>query len=332
MLLDVNALTVRVRQKAKLVTIVDQVSLQIDRGEILGLIGESGSGKSMTARSLIRLVPSSAEVTGVVNFDNVNVLGMERPALARHRGHDVGFIFQDSAAHINPVRTIGDFLTEPILTEKQDSKYLALRRAAIALEEVGFTEPGKRLRQFPHHLSGGMLQRVMIASVLMRKPRLIIADEPTTALDLVTQSDIMAMLRQIRDSRGTSVLFISHDLELAAATCDNTAVMYAGTLVEQGRSIQIETRPAHPYTAALVGARPRIHGVVAPLSTIPGRSTAAFEAPTGCVFSDRCVDAQSDCRTTRPSLRNVGSGYVACHHPRALADAVSNSQVIERET
>jgi oligopeptide/dipeptide ABC transporter ATP-binding protein len=176
-----------------------------------------------------------------------------------------------------------------------------------------------------------MLQRVMIATVLMRSPRLIVADEPTTALDLVTQSDIVAILREVRQARGTGILFISHDLELAAATCDRTAVMYAGSIVEQGPSDRMETRPSHPYTAGLVASRPSLGPDVGPLATIPGRSASAFEAPAACRFSDRCPYAREECHATRPRLEPFRAGAVACHRAAELADTVLKSEVAEDE-
>jgi oligopeptide/dipeptide ABC transporter ATP-binding protein len=327
MLLEVKGLGIRLRQGERQVPIVSELDLEIGNGEIVGLIGESGSGKSMTARSIIRLLPPSAELTGKIGFDDTDVLAMDRRNLMRHRGDDVGFIFQDPAAHINPVRTIGDFMTESALAHGEGTKPEALRRAAAALEEVGISQPTERLGQYPHQHSGGMLQRVMIATVLMRSPRLIIADEPTTALDLITQSDIVAILREVREARGTSVLFISHDLELAAATCDRTAVMYAGSIVEEGPSNLMETRPSHPYTAGLVASRPGLGPEVGLLPTIPGRSVSAFEAPEACAFSSRCAYARDVCRASRPRLESFRAGSVACHRTAELADTVLKSEV-----
>ena len=319
MLLDVRGLEVSLRHGSQDAQIVRDLDLQIERGEIVGLIGESGSGKSVTARSLIRLLPPTARVSGEILFEGSDVVTMDRRALVRHRSESVGFIFQDAGAHVNPVRRIGDFMTEAAIGQRGVPKAEAWRSAAAALEQVGVSEAGRRLRQYPHELSGGMLQRVMIATVLAGRPRLIIADESTTALDLVTQAEIVAILREARESRGAGILFISHDLELAAATCDRTAVMYAGTIVEEGPSAQVVGRPSHPYAAALVRARPHLDPQVHTLATIPGRSTAAFEAPAGCAFGDRCEYVQSDCRAERPRLRSLGDGSVACHHAGDLS-------------
>ena len=325
-LLGLEKLTIRLRQGDRNVTIVSELDLQIGHGEIVGLIGESGSGKSMTARSIIRLLPPSAELTGKIGFDGKDVLAMDQRILTRHRGDDVGFIFQDPAAHINPVRTIGDFMIEAAVVNGEDSS-AALRRAANALDEVGISQPAERLRQYPHQHSGGMLQRVMVATVLMRSPRLIIADEPTTALDLVAQSDIVSILRDVRDARGTSVLFISHDLELAAATCDRTAVMYAGSIVEEGPSELLETQPSHPYTAALTASRPSLDPEVGPLPTISGRSMSAFEAPEACAFSNRCAFARGECHTARPPLEPFRAGSVACHRAAELEGKLLENEV-----
>ncbi len=331
MLLDVRGLNVQLRQGSQSVKIVRDLDLHIDRGEIVGLIGESGSGKSVTARSLIRLLPPTAQVSGDIIFGGQNVLSMDRRSVTRHRSENVGFIFQDAAAHINPVRTVGDFMTEAAILTRGESKDLAWRQAATALEEVGVSEPGRRLRQYPHQLSGGMLQRVMIATVLASEPRLIIADESTTALDLITQSEVVAILREARDSRGASILFISHDLELAAATCDRTAVMYAGSIVEEGPSPLIVGRPSHPYTAALVESRPRLDAEVRRLATIPGRPAAAFEAPEGCAFSNRCVYVQPDCSASRPRLVPFAAGSVACHYASDLPEVLGEGWVAESD-
>jgi oligopeptide/dipeptide ABC transporter ATP-binding protein len=330
-LLEAEELTVRLSQGSRLVTIVSGLNLQIGAGEAVGLIGESGSGKSVTARSLIRLLPPTAEISGQIRFGDVSVLDMDRRELAAYRARDVGFVFQDPTAHINPVRTIGDFMTEAVLATERMSREGALRRAADSLAEVGISEPGRRLEQYPHQLSGGMLQRVMIATALMQSPRLIIADEPTTALDLITQSEIIAILQDARETHGTSVLFISHDLELAAATCDRTAVMYAGTIVEEGPSNSLESFPSHPYTAGLVASRPSLGPVVGELPTIPGRSVAAFEAPRACVFSTRCPHAQDICRATRPLLGPFRHGSVACHRAAELAGTLVQSGMADDE-
>ncbi|GGR23388.1 ABC transporter ATP-binding protein [Agromyces mediolanus] len=232
------------------------VSFTIGAGEALGLVGESGSGKSLTTRAITRMLDPAFRVTGDIAFEGASVPRMNAQALRRYRQRDVGMIFQDPRAHVNPVHRVGDFLTEALVRDRGVDRRDAERRAVELLDEVGVRTPEQRLRQYPHELSGGLLQRVMIASVLLAEPKLILADEPTTALDVTAQSDVMAILDEQRRARGLSLLFITHDLELAAACCDRLAVMYAGEIVEQGAHVY--EAPRHPYTIELLGARPSI--------------------------------------------------------------------------
>ncbi|MFF2494992.1 ABC transporter ATP-binding protein [Agromyces sp. NPDC058064] len=250
---DVRA-TLRLRGGEQ--TLLDGVSLTIGEGESLGLVGESGSGKSLTTRAITRMLEPAFRVTGEIAFDGASVLSMNPAALRRYRSRDVGMIFQDPRAHVNPVHRVGDFLTESLVRDRGVDRRDAERRAVVLLDEVGVRNPEQRLRQYPHELSGGLLQRVMIASVLLAEPRLILADEPTTALDVTAQSDVMAILEEQRRARGLALLFITHDLELAAACCDRLAVMYSGQIVEQGEHVY--EAPTHPYTIELLGARPSI--------------------------------------------------------------------------
>lgn len=252
-LTDVRA-TLRTRDQSQ--TLLNGVSFEIGRGEALGLVGESGSGKSLTTRSIIRMLDPAFTVEGEILYDGESILGMNARRLRSFRSDDVGMIFQDPRAHVNPVHSVGDFLTEALVRNRGVSRTEAERRAVVLLDEVGVRSPERRLRQYPHELSGGLLQRVMIASVLLAEPRLILADEPTTALDVTAQSDVMAILDEQRRARGLAFLFITHDLELAAACCDRLAVMYAGEIVEQGANVY--ESPTHPYTIELLGSRPSI--------------------------------------------------------------------------
>jgi oligopeptide/dipeptide ABC transporter ATP-binding protein len=310
-LLRIDELAVSLPVEGEHRPVLRGISLELGAGEAVGLVGESGSGKSMTARAVARILPPGARVTGSVQFDGTDVAGLRGPALRRYRGQ-VGVIFQDPRAHINPVRSIGDFMTEVLRTNQGVRPEAARSKAAALLEEVGISDGDRRLKQFPHELSGGMLQRVMIASALLTEPRLILADEPTTALDVTTQAEVMAILDQLRRERGLALLFITHDLELAGAVCDRTAVMYAGQLVETQASGQLHDHPLHPYTAALVSARPRIEASADRLAAIPGRPLSAFEAPDGCAFAPRCRHVQDACRRTEPLLRPFAAGTVRC--------------------
>jgi oligopeptide/dipeptide ABC transporter ATP-binding protein len=310
-LLQLDDLCVQLPVEGEPRPVLRGISLQLAAGEAVGLVGESGSGKSMTARAVARILPPGAAVTGSIRFDGRDVSALRGAALKQYRG-EVVMIFQDPRAHINPVRTIGDFMTEVLRTNQGVRSGPAAARAAALLEEVGISDGERRLRQYPHELSGGMLQRVMIASALLTEPRLILADEPTTALDVTTQAEVMAILDQLRRERDLALLFITHDLELAGAVCDRTAVMYAGQLVETQASSDLHDHPKHPYTAALVSARPRIELAAARLAAIPGRPLSAFEAPDGCGFAPRCRFVEDPCRQTEPALRPLGPALVRC--------------------
>ena len=310
-LLEVADLAVRLPVEGASREVLHGVSLEIAAGEALGLVGESGSGKSMTARAIARILPTGAATTGSILFDGRDVNALRGNALRQYRG-EVAMIFQDPRAHTNPVRTIGDFMTEALRTNRGLKGRGANARAATLLEEVGIEDGERRLRQYPHELSGGMLQRVMIATALLTEPRLILADEPTTALDVTTQAEVMAILDDLRREFGLALLFITHDLELASAVCDRTAVMYAGQIVEVQAAASLHDQPRHPYTGALVAARPRIDATAERLAAIPGRPLSAFEAPDGCAFAPRCAHAQDRCSARRPELRRFGDGTVRC--------------------
>jgi len=320
-LLRVEDLTVRLALNDKPREVITGTTFEIDAGEAMGLVGESGSGKSMTARAIARLLPQGAEVTGRVTFDGVDVLALAGSELRAHRSH-VAVVFQDPRAHINPVRRIDDFMTESLRTLDDVPRPEASRRAAQALEEVGIDDPSKRLRQYPHELSGGMLQRVMIATALLSQPRLLLADECTTALDVTSQSEVMAILDELRRERGLSMLFITHDLELAGAVCDRTCVMYAGQVVETRTADRLHADPLHPYSAALVQARPDITSAAHRLVAIPGRPVSAFEAPTGCRFAPRCLHATDDCRSHEQEMTGLDNGRVRCERALHLRGAL----------
>ncbi len=316
-LLRVRDLKLELVTRAGLRRILADVAFDIGRGEALGLVGESGSGKSMTARSLIRLLPPGARLSGTVDLDSTNVLTLGDRALQRLRGGRVGMVFQDPHAHINPVHTIGDFLTEGMIAVQGLSRSRANRRARELLELVHIDAPAARLRQFPHELSGGMLQRVMIAAAIAGEPDLLIADEPTTALDVTTQSDVMATLLELRAEREMALLFITHDLELAAATCDRTAVIYAGRIVEERPSSILHRDPRHPYTIGLLRARPQIGGRRA-LAQLEGRAADSV-LEIGCAFAPRCTFAIDLCRTKTPIQTSLVDGRVFCHRSDEIA-------------
>src|SRR6266550_221482 len=283
-LLEVAGLSVLLEINGAKRPVLRDVSLTVRAGEAVGLVGESGSGKSMTARAIDRLLPGGAKVGGTIAFDDADVMNLTGGELRRFRA-DVAMIFQDPRAHVNPVRRIGDFMTEALRTNDGVPTGDAEERAVSLLADVGIEDGRRRLRQYPHELSGGLLQRVMIAAALLTSPRLLLADEPTTALDVTTQAEVMAILDALRREFHLALLFITHDLELAAAVCDWTVVMYAGQVVEVRESAKLHVDPLHPYTAALSAARPRIDAATERLIAIPGRPLSAFEAPAdACPF------------------------------------------------
>jgi len=310
-LLDIDRLTVRLPIEGQMRTVLHDVSLALDAGDAVGLVGESGAGKSMTARAVARLLPKRATTEGTISFGGVDVLAAEGRAMRALRD-DIGIVFQDPRVHVNPVRRIGDFMTEALRTNHGVNADDARRRSVRLLAEVGVSDGERRLRQYPHELSGGLLQRVMIATALLTGPKLLLADEPTTALDVTTQAEVMAILDDLRRERGLALMFITHDLDLAGAVCDRTVVMYAGQVVEQQPSAALHAHPRHPYTAALVGARPDVTSTAPRLTAIPGQPLSAFAAPPGCAFAPRCPLANDDCRQVRPELRAIDDATVRC--------------------
>ena len=320
-LLEIDDLQVSVPYDGALRQVIRRVNLSVNAGESVGLVGESGAGKSMTARTVLRLLPRGAQVEGSVRFAGRDVFQMPPSELRAFRAGRAAIVFQDPLAHTNPLRTVGDFLTEGLRLNQRLPKQAREERAYELLRAVGIDNPKARFSQYPHELSGGLLQRVMVAAALAGEPQLLLADEPTTALDVTTQAEVMATLADLRDRLGLALLLITHDLELAAAMCDRTAVMYAGSIVEVERSVDLHGRALHPYTEGLVAARPSVHTTMARLPVIPGRPMAAFEAPEGCAFAPRCPHALPRCTTERPVLAPLGRGMVACLraaelHPR----------------
>ncbi len=288
------------------------VSLSVEVGEVLSLVGESGSGKSITARAVLGMLPRGARTTGSVRFAGSSILDASSGDLRSYRASKVAMIFQDPSAYINPVRRIGDFLTEAATNVGGMKRAVAQSRAIELLEAAQIENATHMMGRYPHELSGGMLQRVMIAGALMGEPELLLADEPTTALDVTTQAEVMAILGRFREEFNLSMLFITHDLELAAATADRTAVMYAGRIVEQQESEILHERPLHPYTAGLLGSRPGLGVGPERLQTIRGRPIAAADVPGGCAFEPRCAFAQEACREQDPRLLPLATGEVAC--------------------
>jgi len=325
-LLDIRGLRLELDDARGTRALVEDVTLSVGPGESVGLVGESGSGKSLTVKAVMRLLPPAITASGAIDFDGRSVLDLSRRDLARYRSTDVAMIHQDPRAHTNPLHTIADFLVEGVVSTGRMKRDEAVRRACGLLGEMGFDDAARRMDQYPHQLSGGLLQRVMIAMSLLHEPRLLLADEPTTALDVTVQSEVMAILvEQVRD-RGIGMLFITHDLDLAAAVTDTLVVMYAGTVVERGAAADLYRHPRHPYTAALLASRPSTTQVKR-LVSIPGRPAAAYEVGGGCVFAARCPFVNERCRNERPERREVDGRTVACHRAEEIAGSLEQAVV-----
>lgn len=306
-LLAVQGLSVALEDRR----IVDGIDLQLTAGETVGLVGESGSGKSLTARAIAGLLPATLTASGSVRLDGTELIGARESVLRKMRGHRVSLLMQDPFAMLNPVQTAGAHIAESLPRRLRRSKGEVLRRLA----EVGIADPAVAAK-YPFQLSGGMRQRVAIASALAGDPQLLIADEPTTALDATIQHEIMQLLARIQQSRGMSVLLITHDLRVAFALCDRVQVMYAGRLVETGPSDELAAAPAHPYTSGLIAALPAVEKTAPVLIGIPGSVPAAADVAEQCAFADRCSQRQDDCVSARPPLRDIGSGRsTACLYP-----------------
>ena len=293
---------------------VEGVSLTLAPGEILGLVGESGSGKSVTALSLLNLIePPGRVVRGEVWFDGRNLLRLPLPELRRVRGKGIALTLQDAQSALNPVLTVGTQMAETLLSHARLSPREAKRRVFEALLRVGLPQPAEIVRRYPFQLSGGQRQRVLLAMAMQLEPKVLVADEPTTALDVTVQAQILTELRRLRDAFGTAVLLITHDLSVVAAVADRVAVMYAGSLVECAPAEEIFAAPRHPYTRALLGSLPRF-GNGAELCPVGGQPPSLANLPGGCSFHPRCPEAGERCREERPVLREIGSGRaVACH-------------------
>jgi peptide/nickel transport system ATP-binding protein len=272
---------------------VDGVSFGLERGETLALVGESGCGKSLTSLALLQLVPSPGRIESgsSIRLGDTDVLALKGEALRRIRGRRIGMIFQDPMTSLNPVFTVGDQIAEGILAHFKMPRAKARERALQLLQEVGIPDPTERLRAYPHQLSGGMRQRVMIAIALAAEPEILVADEPTTALDVTVQAQILEVLDRLRESRGMAVLLITHDLGIVAGRADRVAVMYAGQIVEEASTTRLFANPSHPYTQGLFASVPRITGPLKRLTPIRGSVPAPMAWPSGCRFRPRCPKA-----------------------------------------
>ncbi|MGE0315310.1 MAG: ABC transporter ATP-binding protein [Lautropia sp.] len=319
-LLEVENLQVHFRTPSGVNRAVDGLSFAIDAGETVAIVGESGCGKSVTAMSILQLVPQPpGRIAGAIRFGGRDLLTLGEREMRAIRGADIGMIFQEPMTSLNPVLTVGRQIAEAFVLHQQASRHDAQARAIEMLELVGIPSPAQRAREYPHQLSGGMRQRIVIAIALACRPALLIADEPTTALDVTIQAQILELMREIKERTGSAIMLITHDLGVVAEFAQRVIVMYAGRKVEEASVADLFDAPLHPYTAGLLGAVPRLGSSLedetpAPLTEIPGVVPDLKRALPGCVFADRCANARAPCTQIAPALEEKRPGrFVACH-------------------
>ena len=315
-ILNVQNLRVEFATKRGVVEVIRDVSFQLEKGQSLGIVGESGSGKSVTSLSLLRLLPETARIlSGKIEFQGQDILQMSASHLEKLRGSKIAMIFQDPISSLNPCYTVQDQIAEALKIHENLTGRGARDRVLELLNLVGIPDPQARLRNFPHELSGGMSQRVMIAMAMACRPELLIADEPTTALDVTIQSQILSLLQKLRKEQGMSLILVSHDLGVIAQNTDQICVMYAGEVVENGSSDQILRDPQHPYTKALLRSLPALQKATSEdfrLPQIPGQVLSLSHRVPGCQFQDRCEQVQENCRESSISLRHQKGRDVRC--------------------
>jgi oligopeptide transport system ATP-binding protein len=307
---------------------VEGISFSVKRGEVLGIVGESGSGKSVSQYSLLRLIPSPPGkiVGGTATFDGVDLLSCSQAELQKIRGKKISMIFQDPMTCLNPYMTIGDQIMEPLFIHDKLSKEEAVKKAKNALEEVGIQDALNRLKAYPHELSGGMRQRVMIAMALITEPELLIADEPTTALDVTVQAQILDLIKALQKKKNTGVIFITHDLGVIAGIADRVMVMYAGQVVETAPTAQLFEKPSHPYTRALLSSSPALHARGERLKTISGLPPDLSKEIKGCAFAARCPERNDqNCGSENPKLVELYKDHFVANCEACIHHSPSNT-------
>ena len=309
--LDVNNYSLSIKKGKKYINILNGMDFYIDKGEVLGVVGESGCGKSMTALSIMHLINGETKTEGSIMFNGKNILNATKKEMLNIRGNEISMIFQEPMTSLNPVLTIGEQLSEVFMAHSRISKKDAYAKALDALKLVKIAEPEKRIKCYPHELSGGMRQRVMIAMALSSNPKLLIADEPTTALDVTIQAQILELIRDLQKKLDTSVMFITHDLGVVAEVCKRAVILYCGHVVEEGNVEELFSNPLHPYTEGLLESLPDI-GKHEKLSMIPGNVPSTGNYPPGCPFHPRCKYATEKCRTQAPVMKTLDNGRKVC--------------------
>ena len=311
-ILEVQKLRTRFKTDYGKVAVVDGVDFSIKEGETLGVVGESGCGKSVTSLSIMRLLAGNGSSEGHIFYEGKDLLQISEKQMQKIRGNDIAMIFQEPMTSLNPLQTVGRQIEESVLLHRKSSKAEAKKRAIEMLKAVGMPRPDEIYGEYPHQLSGGMRQRVMIAMAMSCDPKLIIADEPTTALDVTIQAQILELMQKVKEETNTSIMLITHDLGVVAEMCDRVIVMYAGQVLEEADKYELFENPKHPYTIGLMNSVPDLEEEVEFLETIPGSVPLAHQMPTGCRFAPRCSKAMPICHEQEPELFKLQDQQCRC--------------------
>ena len=323
-ILEIKNLSVNYEVDSGIIKAVENISFSIDKGETLAIVGESGCGKSTTAHALMRLISKPGVIAnGSIELDGLDLTKLKEKEMSKIRGKDMAMIFQEPMTSLNPVYKVGEQIAETIRIHTGQNRSQALSQAIKIMDKVGISNPATRAKQYPHQMSGGMRQRAMIAMALACEPKVLIADEPTTALDVTIQAQILRLMRKLQKDFNTAILFITHDLGVVAEVADKVAVMYCGNIVEVGPVVDIYYSPKHPYTKGLIESVPDVSKKMGRLCQIEGTVPSTDNMPEGCKFYPRCNYATDNCRDKFPNLNKLGEHKVACFNPISAAKEVA---------